>query len=181
MPSITLIREDTITVVVTLDAVISGSHLYDGTITDHPMADRSQRSDGITIRPRVLTLSGRVGTLMGLDASPAKAGRLLAALRDLQVSQVAVTVQIPGREGIPTMALERFDEGLDRSSDPPLTLQFKEQLSASSRTVSLAPIAPTPRRDVAAGQADVVERGELPTRTVSIVRSLTRRSATVPP
>jgi hypothetical protein len=173
--AVTLIREDTQTVVLTLDAVISGSQVYDGTITDHPMADRSQRSDGITIRPRILGITGRVGTTAGLDAGPAKAGRIVAALRDLQVSQIAVVVQFPGREGIPSMAVERFSEDYDPTDDPPLTIDLKEQRTASSRTVTLAPVAPTPRADVAAGQADVAERGELPTRPVSLARAGARR------
>lgn len=164
---VTLIRADTLQPVLTLPGIVSGTHLYDGTVTDHPMADRSTRADGVLLRPRVLTLSGRIGTLMG-DGTPGAAGRVIAALRDLQISQVAVIVQVPGREGIPSMAVERFDEGIDRTNDPTLTVQLKEQLTATSRTVTLAALPPTPRPDVAAGQADTEERGVLPTRSKSI-------------
>lgn len=176
MPGIALIRQDTLTAVLTLDGIISGDHVYEGTITDHAMDDRSTRTDGITIRPRRLSLSGMVGSIMAdvIDGpGPGRIARVVDTLRDLQIAQVPLTVQIPGRAGIRSMGIESFSEGFDSTSDAPLVIDFKELLTASRETVTLAAInAGPPRADVAPGLEDTQERGELP--NISFAQSIRR-------
>jgi hypothetical protein len=89
------------------------------------------------------------------------------------VAATPISVQFPGRAPVPSMGVERFTEGYDPTTDAPISIDLKEQLTATSRRVTLlqAPgaAAGAPRPDVAPGLADVAERGTLPNRPTSLV------------
>lgn len=166
--SVALIREDTDQVVLTLDGVVSGQQIYDGRITDRALSDRSTRTDGRKLLPRTLSLSGRVNALVSVEGQLQGAPRVqqvFATLRELQKQLIGLTVQFEGRAGIPSMGVESFSEGYDRTTDAGLDIRLKEVRTATSRTVLLAAQSPqgTPTDTYAPGLEETAEAGERPT------------------
>lgn len=170
--SVVVLNEETDEVVVYLDGVERGSHVYEGRITDHPLSDGSTRADGRTVRPRTLSLSGLFGVFTVRDGQltgDARADEVESILRELQVSATPLAVQFPGRAQIESMGLERFSVVLDAGIDSPFSADFKELRTASRRQVLLEPVGSRgggPREDIAPGVAETEERGTLPNKSL---------------
>lgn len=171
--SVVVTNAETETVVLYLDGIERGSHTFDGVVTNHPLSDGSQRTDGRLIRPRTLSLSGTFGAFFGRDGqlvgSP-RVDEVVGILRELQVAGTRLVVQFPDRAPIEDMQLERFSEDFTPSLNPPLVIDLKEVRTASRRQVLLQPAGATegpPRADVEAGQAETEERGAVPNKSLS--------------
>ena len=116
--------------------------------------------------PRTLSLTGRINALANVEGQLQGAPRIaevVSTLRTLQEQLIPVTVQFSGRAGIPSMGVESFSEGYDRTTDGSLDIRLKEVRTATSRTVLLEAV---PTAAYAPGLEETAEAGERPTSAV---------------
>jgi hypothetical protein len=171
--SVVLLNAETEQPVLYLDGIERASHAFDAVVTNHPLSDGSQRTDGRQIRPRLMSLSGTVGAFFSRDGQllgDERVDEVVGILRELQVSATRLVVQMPGRAPIESMQIERFSEDFDASENPPITVDLKETRTASRRQILLEPIGAStgaPREEFAAGLEEAEERGTLPNKSLS--------------
>lgn len=172
MPVI-LTNAETEAVILYLDGITAGSHVLDGTVTNHPLSDGSQRTDGRIIRPRTLSISGTVGAFFSREGQlvgDERVDEVVGILRELQVAATRVSVSFPGRAPIDDMQVERFTEDFDPTENPPISIELKEVRTASRRAVLLEPTGAStgqPRAEFADGLEESQERGALPSKSIS--------------
>lgn len=160
MSDVALINQDDESTVAVLSGAISGSHLYDGRITEYASSDRVSRQNGSLDLPERFTLTGILTT---------DAAAIEGALVEAKAAATPLSISIPNRAPVPNMQIERVSFDLDSTRGVPFSIDFKERRSASSRTVTLEPLRRSgardggPREDVAAGLSDEADHGTRPT------------------
>lgn len=145
---------------VALRGLVSHRRLHDGQESRYTGSDRLPRTSGRVVRSGVVTLSGVLPGVEGVETEEA-----VVAMRD---RGAVVTIQIPGLPEISGYRIERLDIAGGPTDGRDFTIDLVERRVARARRVGVtAGPSGAPRADVADGLAEDRPQGDRPTSLLS--------------